>query len=245
VSELRGSCNATQGIIESLRKELKERPYVNAEKEYSEKYFKKIAYEKAQKDVRRYKTALDQAIMLFHKQRMEMINRSLRDYWRRIYKGNDIDYIAIRTQAGDPGATGSKTKIDAGKARKNYNYRVVMVRHNTELDMRGRCSAGQRVLASIIIRIALADSFSARCGIITLDEPTTNLDQKNINSLAAALSNLAERMSKQRNFQLIVITHDQEFVERLSSIDAVEKYWRVHKDPMGFSQISVVHKRAG
>lgn len=63
-----------------------------------------------------------------------------------------------------------------------------MVRRGAELDMRGRCSAGQRVLACIIIRIALADSFSSRCGIITLDEPTTNLDQKNINSLADALS---------------------------------------------------------
>jgi DNA repair protein RAD50 len=63
-----------------------------------------------------------------------------------------------------------------------------MMRHGMELDMRGRCSAGQRVLASIIIRIALAESFSARCGIITLDEPTTNLDQTNINSLADALA---------------------------------------------------------
>jgi len=53
--------------------------------------------------------------------------------------------------------------------------------------MRGRCSAGQRVLASIIIRIALAETFSSRCGVITLDEPTTNLDQRNINSLADAL----------------------------------------------------------
>lgn len=63
-----------------------------------------------------------------------------------------------------------------------------MVRRGIEIDMRGRCSAGQRVLASIIIRIALAESFGAKCGIITLDEPTTNLDQKNINSLADALA---------------------------------------------------------
>jgi DNA repair protein RAD50 len=55
--------------------------------------------------------------------------------------------------------------------------RVVMVKNGTEMDMRGRCSAGQKVLASLIIRLALAETFSASCGIIALDEPTTNLDR--------------------------------------------------------------------
>ena len=31
--------------------------------------------------------------------------------------------------------------------------------------------------ASLIIRLALAETFSATCGIIALDEPTTNLDR--------------------------------------------------------------------
>ena len=40
-----------------------------------------------------------------------------------------------------------------------------------------RCSAGQKVLASLIIRLALAETFAENCGIIALDEPTTNLDR--------------------------------------------------------------------
>jgi len=119
-----------------------------------------------------------------------------------------------------------------------------MVRKGVDIDMRGRCSAGQRVLASIIIRIALAESFGARCGIISLDEPTTNLDQRNINSLADALSDLAEKMGSRKNFQLIVITHDQEFTSRLSAVDAVEHYWKVDRDKDGYSQISMVQKRS-
>lgn len=55
-------------------------------------------------------------------------------------------------------------------ARKSYNYRVVMVKNNVELDMRGRCSAGQKVLASIVIRLALAESFGQGCGVLALDE---------------------------------------------------------------------------
>ena len=54
--------------------------------------------------------------------------------------------------------------------------------------MRGRCSAGQKVLASLIIRLALAETFCLSCGILALDEPTTNLDEENIESLANQLA---------------------------------------------------------
>lgn len=58
----------------------------------------------------------------------------------------------------------------------------------TPLDMRGRCSAGQKVLASLVIRLALAEVFCLQCGVLALDEPTTNLDRENIESLAYALT---------------------------------------------------------
>lgn len=62
-----------------------------------------------------------------------------------------------------------------------------MIQNGSELNMRGRCSAGQKVLAAIIIRLALAETFCVNCGIFTLDEPTTNLDRANIESLAENL----------------------------------------------------------
>jgi DNA repair protein RAD50 len=77
------------------------------------------------------------------------------------------------------------------------------------LDMRGRCSAGQKVLAAIVIRLALAETFCLNCGILALDEPTTNLDDANKSGLAAALARLIISRSKQQNFQLICITHDE------------------------------------
>ena len=45
-----------------------------------------------------------------------------------------------------------------------------------------------QVLASLIIRLALAETFCLNCGILTLDEPTTNLDEDNIESLANQLA---------------------------------------------------------
>ena len=65
-----------------------------------------------------------------------------------------------------------------------------MIKSDTVLDMRGRCSAGQKVLASIIIRLALAESFCLHCGLLALDEPTTNLDRENIEGLACSLSEI-------------------------------------------------------
>lgn len=65
-----------------------------------------------------------------------------------------------------------------------------MVKGDTALDMRGRCSAGQKVITSIIIRLALAESFCLHCGLLALDEPTTNLDSENIEGLALALSDI-------------------------------------------------------
>lgn len=41
-----------------------------------------------------------------------------------------------------------------------------MMKDQVEMDMRGRCSAGQKMLASIIIRLALSDSFAQDCGIL-------------------------------------------------------------------------------
>ena len=56
-------------------------------------------------------------------------------------------------------------------------------------------------MASLIIRLSLAETFSANCGVIALDEPTTNLDQENISSLADALSNLVDSR-RNSNFQV-------------------------------------------
>ena len=70
---------------------------------------------------------------------------------------------------------------------------VVMRRADgATLNMRGRASAGQRVLASLIIRLALAECF-CDCGILALDEPTTNLDRRNIKQFAQMLGELAQK----------------------------------------------------
>ena len=66
-----------------------------------------------------------------------------------------------------------------------------------------------QVLACLIIRLALAETFCLNCGTLALDEPTTNLDADNSQSLAEALRSIMEARRAQENFQLIVITHHE------------------------------------
>jgi DNA repair protein RAD50 len=87
-----------------------------------------------------------------------------------------------------------------------------------------------QVLASLIIRLALAETFCLNCGILALDEPTTNLDGPNAESLAAAILRIMEDRKGQENFQLIVITHDERFAQLIGQRQHAERYYRVAKD---------------
>ncbi|NXO91257.1 RAD50 protein, partial [Certhia brachydactyla] len=208
--------------IVHCRKELREPQFKDAEEKYRDMMIVMRTTELVNKDLDLYYKALDKAIMTFHSMKMEEINKIIRDLWRSIYRGQDIEYIEIRSDADE--------NVSATDKRRNYNYRVVMVKGDTALDMRGRCSAGQKVLASLIIRLALAETFCLNCGILALDEPTTNLDRENIESLAHALVEIIKSRLHQRNFQLLVITHDEDFVELLGRSEYVETFYRIKKN---------------
>lgn len=158
----------------------------------------------------------DSALQNFHTLKIRDINKIIRELWQLIYKGQDIEMIELESgqeTAVAAGGTGGAT----ARGSRSYSYRVVMRKGDVPLDMRGRCSAGQRVLAAIVIRLALAETFGLNCGILALDEPTTNLDEQNKQGLAHALAKIILDRSRQLNFQLICITHDEEFVRLISS----------------------------
>ncbi|CAH7665764.1 hypothetical protein PPACK8108_LOCUS49 [Phakopsora pachyrhizi] len=159
---------------------------------------------------------------------IEIANQDLDNLWQKTYQGTDIDKILI------------KSENENVKSNRSYNYRVVMMKDQVEMDMRGRCSAGQKVLTSIIIRLALAESFGTNCGIMTLDEPTTNLDRDNINALATSLAEIIKERRGQSNFQLVVITHDEDFLNLLGQSDVLDKYWRVSRN---LEQKSIIERQ--
>ncbi|KAB5578453.1 AAA domain-containing protein [Coniochaeta sp. 2T2.1] len=192
--------------------------YKDAANRYRESHIKVETTKAAIEDLGRYSGALDKAIMQYHSLKMEEINRIAGELWQATYQGTDIDTILIRSDA------------ETATGKRNYNYRVCMVKQDAEMDMRGRCSAGQKVLASIIIRLALAESFGINCGLIALDEPTTNLDVDNIRSLAQSLHSIIKTRQAQSNFQLIVITHDEEFLKHMQCSEFCDTFYRVRRD---------------
>ncbi|KAI1152715.1 AAA domain-containing protein [Nemania diffusa] len=199
--------------------------YQYAAQQYRETHIRVETTKAAIEDLGRYSTALNNAIMQYHAMKMEEVNRIAGELWQSTYQGTDIDTILIRS---DSEATGG---------RSSYNYRVCMVKQDTEMDMRGRCSAGQKVLASIIIRLALAESFGIACGLIALDEPTTNLDSDNIKALAESLHAIIKARRAQSNFQLIVITHDEEFLRHMRCSEFCDDFWRISRDEKQNSRI--------
>ncbi|PIO63250.1 hypothetical protein TELCIR_15161 [Teladorsagia circumcincta] len=116
----------------------------------------------------------------------------------------------------------------------------MVIKNGVELDMRDRCSAGQKMLACILIRIALADVFGGACSIIALDEPTTNLDALKVDHIAGMLNNLIavrRRGDRNRQFQMIVITHDDHLVGKLMIGSKPEFIYILGKDNNGVSHI--------
>ncbi|VDP36996.1 unnamed protein product [Heligmosomoides polygyrus] len=148
-------------------------------------------------------------------------------------KYNTVAFIVRTNVRSECASTTEKRKV--------YDYRVVMViRNGVELDMRDRCSAGQKMLACILIRIALADVFGGSCSIIALDEPTTNLDALKVDYMAAMLNNLIavrRRGERSRQFQMIIITHDDHLVGKLMIGSKPDFIYVLGKDNHGVSHI--------
>ncbi|XP_014671868.1 PREDICTED: DNA repair protein RAD50-like, partial [Priapulus caudatus] len=78
------------------------------------------------------------AVNHYHRKKMDEVNKTIKELWMRTYKGRDIEHIEIRSSEDEDGA-------GIEKSRRTYNYRVIMWRNGVALDMRGRCSAGQKV----------------------------------------------------------------------------------------------------
>lgn len=226
-----GNMEAMLLDVGQLKQQLRGDKYQSIEKRYRSTFLKVQTTEISIQDIEKYYSALEKAVQSYHQEKITQINQIIAELWRQTYRGSDIDTVEIRSETESTTTTA---------ARRSYNYRVVMKRGNNEMDMRGRCSAGQKVLASIIIRLALSEAFCYDCGILALDEPTTNLDDDNSRSLADALRTLIEARRAVKHFQLIVITHDEQFVRALGG-QSLDKFFYVHKDREG--AFSVIEER--
>ncbi|CAB9512437.1 DNA repair protein RAD50 [Seminavis robusta] len=210
--------------IRNLQRKLLSEEYRDIDSRYRAELIKLETTLLAIKDIDSYAGALDKALLRFHGIKIGEINKIVKELWLLTYKGEDITNIELESGQDS-------------RAAKSYNYRVVMTKGNTKMDMRGRCSAGQRVLASLVIRLALAETFGVHLGAMVLDEPTVNLDESNRKGLAIAMAQIIANRSKQANFQLVLITHDEDFISLIkdtlstqAGVSMPEKYFQVRRE---------------
>ncbi|GIX63602.1 DNA repair protein RAD50 [Babesia caballi] len=186
IATLQGTVITRQDNIAKLQQMLESDNYANVQKRFSDTLLalkthtmaKEVRCERlainSMQDLEIYTKTLEMQLHKFHSEKIAQINGVLKRVWREVYTGNNVDYIEIQSNV-------DTTVPSTGLAPRSYNYRMVMVTHNgVEMDMRGHCSAGERVLASLILRITLTETFCSNCNILALDEPTTNLDKDNI-----------------------------------------------------------------
>jgi DNA repair protein RAD50 len=72
----------------------------------------------------------------FHEERMSTVNKIMGQLWNLVYSGRDTSSIQIRVQ----------TTEGIGDKKRSYNYKLIQVKRGTEMDMKGKCSAGQKVI---------------------------------------------------------------------------------------------------
>ena len=156
MGELNGTFQEIKKSIHELEMKLQREEFASAEERYLDQVKDFEIHQCISEDLGNFYNALESALMKFHKERMSVINRMVREMWHSTYKGKDIDYVEIRAEesAGigiSPlvffffNAHLYNLIILGSNARRQYNYRVVMVKNGVEMDMRGRCSAGQKV----------------------------------------------------------------------------------------------------
>ncbi|CAB01581.1 DNA repair protein rad-50 [Caenorhabditis elegans] len=209
----------------------------NAESNYRDAIIELAITKESISDLTKYRNCLDASLIQFHSEKMGRVNGIIDDLWRKVYNSTDITTIRIRSDATSE--TSSKKVA--------YEYNVMMVHETgTEVEMRGRCSAGQKMLASLLIRIALAEVFGGSCSMIALDEPTTNLDESKVEGMAIVLADIiAERRGfdengklRGRDMQMVVITHDERLVNRITISCRPEYIYCLGKDEHGISFLS-------
>lgn len=116
---------------------------------------------------------------------VEAVNSAMTETWNVIYPYGDYAGMRLRAEASD--------------------YVLELQRGEAWVQVEGIASGGERVCASLAMRIAVATVLVPNLSWLILDEPTHNLDAEGVKTLAKALAEQIPRVVE----QTIVITHDE------------------------------------
>ncbi len=131
--------------------------------------------------------------MQLRKVLIDNINQALSIIWPKVYPYKD--YLSARLNADN-----------------DYILEVLTLKNNW-IRVEGLLSGGERACASLSIRIAISLILTKKLGLLILDEPTHNLDEKSIE----ALSNVLEEELPDLVEQIFIVTHDNKLLETVNA----------------------------
>lgn len=183
----------TRLLVQDKEKELKE--ITDQQKKFQDLEDQIKDLEKAQNFLSRFTSAVLLTQEKVREELLSTINEIMSIIWQEIYPHDN--WSAIKLMA---------TKDD---------YTLTLFDGEEWRSANAFASGGEKVLASLTLRLSLAKVLSPLCNFIILDEPTHNLDKHAIDSFIFVLK---ERLS---NFfeQIFIITHDERLKEAGYSID--------------------------
>lgn len=114
ISLFQGQKEEIEKQVRDLEIELGKPQNKNAYNDFKKQYYELRLEKFLVDDLAEYVKVLEKSVLKFHEERMVQINRTIRELWRSIYRGNDIDYIEIKT---DEHMVGGVNK------RRTYNYK--------------------------------------------------------------------------------------------------------------------------
>ncbi|KAH0573566.1 RAD50 DNA repair protein RAD50 [Spironucleus salmonicida] len=152
------------------------------------------------KELKTASIQLKTAITTFQDSCFTRANSILESLWVQVYSRKDIETIKLSRNV-------QKQTLEI-LGLSNHEWRPLT----------GMISAGQKALASILIRVALVSALNVGVAIFSTDEPTNFLDEGNEGELARVL---AEFCAKSQ-LQFLVITHSESFGERIMSESQLE-----------------------
>ncbi|KAI8023783.1 DNA repair protein RAD50 [Camellia lanceoleosa] len=99
LNRCQGTKSVYQNNISRNKVDLKQAQYKDIDKRYFDQLVLLKTTKMANKDLDRYYSALDKALMRFHSMKMEEINKIIRELWQQTYRGQDIDNISIHSDS--------------------------------------------------------------------------------------------------------------------------------------------------
>ncbi|MEM0480720.1 MAG: SMC family ATPase [Candidatus Aenigmatarchaeota archaeon] len=172
-------------LILEYEKKLKEEEELRNEIKRIEKLIKD--FEILEKSIRETQTIVRNNLI-------DAINYYLNIYWSELYPYKDYESLRILPTEDDY----------------LLQFKDILGRW---IELEKVASGGERTIAALCLRIALAKVLASQIDILILDEPTHNLDENSIKELARVLNEKLPQIFS----QIFVITHDERFENLLNA----------------------------